>query len=59
MKKLTGQKLQQHDKNWQPVSGEPYSSFQKIMDAGYIKLNHNGIPVPDAIGYYDELILNR
>ena len=59
MKKLTGQKLQQHDKNWKPVSGEPYSSFQKIMDAGYIKLNHNGIPGPDAIGYYDELILNK
>ena len=59
MKKLTGQSLENHDKNWKPVSGEPYSAFQKIMDAGYVKLNASGVPGPDAIGYYDALILYR
>lgn len=56
MKKLTGSKLQQHDKNWKPLPGFPYSAFQKIMDAGYVKIV-NGVPGPDAIGYYDALIL--
>lgn len=56
MKKLTGQSLKKHDKNWQPLPGFPYSAFQKIMDAGYVKVN-NGVPGPDAIGYYDALIL--
>lgn len=55
--KLTGKALKTHDTAWRPRDRYEYSSSEKIIDAGYFKFI-NGSMVPDAIGYYDELILN-
>ena len=58
MIKLTGKALENHDQYWRPRVRFEYSTSEKIIDAGYWKLI-NGSMLPDCIGYYEELILNK